>query len=105
MDLCAILDWLLEHWDSPDAGIWETRAGQQRHTYARLMCWVAVERMIRIARQRGLPGDVGRWMAERDKIYHQIMEQGWNAQEQTFVQLSVVTRGRNRSAFWTPRSS
>jgi len=86
MDLCAILDWLLEHWDSPDAGIWETRAGQQRHTYSRLMCRVAVERMIRMARQRGLPGDLGRWMSERDKIYHQIMEQGWNAQEQTFVQ-------------------
>ncbi|MGW9428002.1 glycoside hydrolase family 15 protein [Streptomyces decoyicus] len=86
MDLCAILDWLLEHWDSPDAGIWETRAGQQRHTYSRVMCWVAVDRMIRIARQRGLPGDLGRWMAERDRIYHQIMDQGWSAQEQTFVQ-------------------
>ncbi|WP_088800477.1 MULTISPECIES: glycoside hydrolase family 15 protein [unclassified Streptomyces] len=85
-DLCAILDWLLEHWDGPDAGIWETRAGQQRHTYSRVMCWVAVERMIRMARQRGLPGDVGRWMSERDKIYHQIMNEGWSAQDQTFVQ-------------------
>ncbi|MFG2532557.1 glycoside hydrolase family 15 protein [Streptomyces sp. NPDC048516] len=86
MDLCSILDWLLEHWDSPDAGIWETRAGQQRHTYSRVMCWVAVERMIRMARQRGLPGDLGRWMSERDKIYHQIMNQGWSDRDQTFVQ-------------------
>lgn len=85
-DLCAILDWLLEHWDTPDAGIWETRAGQQRHTYSRLMCWVAVERMIRIARRRGLPGDLGRWMSVRDAMYHQIMDRGWSEQEQTFVQ-------------------
>ncbi|MFG2138386.1 glycoside hydrolase family 15 protein [Streptomyces sp. NPDC048650] len=85
-DLCTILDWLLEHWDSPDAGIWETRAGQQRHTYSRLMCWVAVERMIRIARRRGLPGDLERWMSVRDTIYHQIMEHGWSEQDRTFVQ-------------------
>ncbi|MFG2095012.1 glycoside hydrolase family 15 protein [Streptomyces sp. NPDC048612] len=94
-DLCGILDWLLEHWDRPDAGIWETRAGQQHHTYSRLMCWVAVERMIRMARQRGLPADMERWMAERDKIYHQIMEQGWNAREQTFVQRLSEEEGQS----------
>ncbi len=86
MDLCAILEWLLEHWDGPDAGIWETRAGAQCHTYSRLMCWVAVERMIRMARRRGLPGDLVRWMSVRDRIYHQIMEQGWNEQDRTFTQ-------------------
>ncbi|MFJ1747825.1 glycoside hydrolase family 15 protein [Streptomyces sp. NPDC088116] len=85
-DLCAILDWLLEHWDSVDQSIWETRAGRQHHTYSRLMCWVAVERMIRMARQRGLPGDLGRWTSVRDQIYHQIMARGWDPQACTFVQ-------------------
>ncbi len=85
-DLCDILEWLMVHWDTTDESIWETRAGQQHHTYSRLMCWVAVERMIRMARQRGLPGDLGRWMSVRDRIYRQIMARGWNRRERTFVQ-------------------
>lgn len=85
-DLCVVLDWLLEHWNTVDESIWETRSGQQHHTYSRLMCWVAVERMIRMARRRGLPGDLGRWISVRDRIYHEIMARGWNDEERTFVQ-------------------
>ncbi|NED93519.1 glycoside hydrolase family 15 protein, partial [Streptomyces sp. SID11233] len=73
-------------WDQPDESIWETRAGRQRHTYSRLMCWVAVERMVRVARQRGLPGDLGRWMATRDTMYRQIIEEGWDEAAGTFTQ-------------------
>ncbi|WP_062213799.1 glycoside hydrolase family 15 protein [Streptomyces sp. NBRC 109706] len=85
-DLCGVLEWLLRNWDQPDESIWETRAGKQNHTYSRVMSWVAVERMVRMARQRGLPGDLGRWMAERDRIYAQVMERGWDAAAGTFVQ-------------------
>ncbi|MCA1219313.1 glycoside hydrolase family 15 protein [Streptomyces sp. 8L] len=85
-DLCTILDWLLDHWDAPDEGIWETRAGRRNHTYSRLMCWVAVERMIRMARQRGLPGDLTHWTSVRDTIYHQIMDRGWHEGARTFTQ-------------------
>ncbi len=93
-DLCEILDWLLEHWDSPDTSIWETRAGPQHHTYSRLMCWVAVERMIRMAHQRGLPSDLGALDAERDRIYHQIMDRGWDAEARTFVQRLSEEEGK-----------
>ena len=50
------------------------------------MCWVAVERAVRIARQRGLPADIVRWLEARDAIYSQIMERGWNADRGAFVQ-------------------
>ena len=50
------------------------------------MTWVAVERAMRIARQRGLPGNLVRWGAARDAIYYQIMENGWNEERQAFVQ-------------------
>jgi GH15 family glucan-1,4-alpha-glucosidase len=50
------------------------------------MSWVAVERAVRVARQRGLPGDIYRWMAKRDEIYNQIMAKGWHAGRQAFVQ-------------------
>ncbi|WP_329454348.1 glycoside hydrolase family 15 protein [Streptomyces sp. NBC_01497] len=84
-DLCTILEWLIDHWDTPDAGIWETRAGRVNHTYSRLMSWVAMERMVRMARQRGLPGDLGRWISARDSIYHQIMDRGWHEGAGTFT--------------------
>jgi GH15 family glucan-1,4-alpha-glucosidase len=85
-DLVAVVDWVCDNWDGPDAGIWETRAGRKDHTYSRLMCWVAIERTIRMARRRGLPGDLERWMAARDAIYRQIMDRGYDAQRGAFVQ-------------------
>ena len=86
MELTRNLEWLIDHWDQPDEGIWETRGGRRDYTYSRLMSWVAVERAIRIARQRGLPADLPRWMAVRDRIYNQIMERGWHPGRRAFVQ-------------------
>ncbi|MFE9118663.1 glycoside hydrolase family 15 protein [Streptomyces sp. NPDC007172] len=85
-NLTTILDWLLENWDGEDESIWETRAGRQRHTYSRIMSWVAVERMVRMARQRGLPADLARWTAARDAMYRQVMTEGWNDELGSFVQ-------------------
>jgi len=85
-DLTRIVDWVCASWDQEDEGIWETRAGRKDHTYSRLMCWVAVERSIRMARQRGLPADLGRWMDTRDAIYRQIMERGYDEERGAFVQ-------------------
>ena len=84
--LCRTLEWLIDHWDQPDEGIWEARGGRHHYTYSRLMSWVAVERAIRIARQRGLPAELPRWLAVRDRIYNQVMEHGWNADRRAFVQ-------------------
>ena len=81
-----VLDWLCEHWDQPEEGIWETRGGRQNFTYGRLMSWVALERAIRIARNHGLPADLARLIAERDRVYQQIMEKGWHAERGAFVQ-------------------
>ncbi|MEU6128425.1 glycoside hydrolase family 15 protein [Saccharopolyspora sp. NPDC047091] len=85
-NLTRVLDWLLANWDRPDEGIWETRAGRQRHTFSRLMCWVGIERMVRMARQRGLPADLPRWTAERDRIYHRIMDDCWDEGHACFSQ-------------------
>ena len=85
-DLARIVEWVCENWDQTDEGIWETRGGKQNFTFSRLMCWVAVERAVRMARQRGLPADLVRWMAVRDDIYRQVYERGWNAKRGAFVQ-------------------
>jgi GH15 family glucan-1,4-alpha-glucosidase len=84
--LSRIVEWVCENWDQPDEGIWEVRGGRQNFVYSRLMSWVAVERAIRVARQRGLPADLVKWLAARDAIYHQIIEKGWNEKRHAFVQ-------------------
>ncbi|HEX8859065.1 MAG TPA: glycoside hydrolase family 15 protein, partial [Actinomycetes bacterium] len=84
--LQRVASWLSEHWDQPEEGIWETRGGRQDFTYGRLMCWVAFDRMIRLAAELGRPADLKRWTTERDTIYQQIMEKGWNPQRSAFVQ-------------------
>jgi GH15 family glucan-1,4-alpha-glucosidase len=85
-DLTRIVDWVCENWDQADEGIWETRGGRQNFTYSRVMSWVAVERAIRVAQQRGLPADIVRWRGVRDDIYRQVLERGWNAERGAFVQ-------------------
>ena len=84
--LSSILDWLCDNWDRPDEGIWETRGGRQHFTYGRFMSWVALDRGVRMARDRGRPADLGRWIGERDHIYKQIMERGWSEKRKAFVQ-------------------
>jgi GH15 family glucan-1,4-alpha-glucosidase len=86
IEMTRSVEWLIEHWDQADEGIWETRGGRRAFTYSRLMSWVAVERAIRIAQERGLPADTVRWGAARDSIYNQIMERGWHPGRQAFVQ-------------------
>ncbi len=85
-NLNFLMDWLSEHWDEPEDGIWETRGDRQDFTYGRLMSWVAFDRAIRIAHGRGLPGDIPRWTARRDEIYHQIMNRGFHPKREAFVQ-------------------
>ena len=62
-DVTRLVDWVCENWDQADEGIWEMRGGRKHFTYSRLMCWVAIERAVRVARQRGLPADLVSWTA------------------------------------------
>jgi len=86
--LCVadMMDWLAEHWDQPDEGIWETRGGRKDFTYGRFQAWVALDRAIRIAEHHARPAQVSRWTMERDRIYNQIMERAWNPRLKAFTQ-------------------
>ncbi|GAA5038430.1 GH15 family glucan-1,4-alpha-glucosidase [Thermocatellispora tengchongensis] len=85
-EVCGLVDWVCEHWDQPDEGIWETRGGRKSFLYSRLMCWVAIERAMRTAHRRGLPADLPRWRRSRDAIYRRIMQRCWSSKRQAFVQ-------------------
>ncbi|MEH1165375.1 glycoside hydrolase family 15 protein [Micromonospora sp. CPCC 205539] len=81
-----LVDWLCEHWDQPEDGIWETRSGRQDFTYGRMMSWVALDRAIRIAQRRGRPSDIVRWTKERNAIYEQVFARGFHRDRGAFVQ-------------------
>ncbi|MGW2221266.1 glycoside hydrolase family 15 protein [Nonomuraea sp. NPDC001684] len=84
--VCALVDWVCDNWDQPDEGVWETRGGRKKFLYSRLMCWVAIERAMRMAARRGLPADIPHWRGARDDLYRQIMAHGWSDARQAFVQ-------------------
>ncbi len=84
--LADVADWVADHWDQPEEGIWETRGGRKDFTYGRFQCWVALDRAIRMAEVHGRPANVGKWAAERDRIYNQIMDRGFNKKTRSFTQ-------------------
>jgi pentatricopeptide repeat protein len=84
--LTRIMDWVAGNWDQPDEGVWETRGGRKDFTYGRFQCWVALDRGIKLAQRHGWPANTGKWAAERDKIYNQVMERGFNDKVKAFTQ-------------------
>ena len=82
----AFVDWVCKNWTRADEGVWEIRGGKQQFVYSKLMCWVAVDRGLRLAHKRSLPADTSRWESCRNAIYEAIMEKGWNAEREAFTQ-------------------
>ena len=86
LSLRRFVDWVCENWQRKDEGIWEVRGGPQDFVYSKLMCWVAVDRGIRLAEKRSFPTDMMRWSKTRDDIYEDIMAKGWSESRQSFTQ-------------------
>jgi pentatricopeptide repeat protein len=84
--LRSLIDWVCDNWQRKDEGIWEVRSGQQHSVYSKLMCWVALDRALRLADKRSFPADRERWLKVRDEIYEEIMEKGWSPERKAFVQ-------------------
>ena len=81
-----ITDWICEHWNEDDEGIWEVRGGRRPFTFSKMMCWVALDRAQRIATRRSLPAPWEKWRTERDRIYEEVMARGWSKAKRSFVQ-------------------
>jgi GH15 family glucan-1,4-alpha-glucosidase len=86
-DLSKLVDWVCENWNQPDEGIWEVRGGTQHFLYSRLMCWVAIDRALRLSNKRSLPAPIEKWQAARDQIYHDIHTHFWNEDRRAFAQV------------------
>ena len=84
--LRRLTNWVCDHWKKKDEGIWEVRGGRQHFLYSRLMCWVAIDRALRLADKRSFPADRERWIKVRDEIYEEIQAKGWSTDRNAFVQ-------------------
>jgi GH15 family glucan-1,4-alpha-glucosidase len=85
-DLAAVADFVCEHWQQPDSGIWEVRAAPRHHTQSKAMCWVALDRAGRLARAGWLPAThAGRWSEEAAAIRRFIDERCWSDTKRSYV--------------------
>jgi GH15 family glucan-1,4-alpha-glucosidase len=91
VQLTRLIEWVCRHWREKDEGVWEVRGGQQEFLYSRLMCWVAIDRGIRLALKRSFPAPLDRWLKVRDEIYNEILGDFWNRERKTFVQHKATT--------------
>ncbi len=79
------LEHVCKHWQEPDAGIWEMRSEPRHYVFSKLMCWVALDRGLRLAGKRSFPAPYDRWLKTRDQIYLEIMDRGWSPSAKSFV--------------------
>jgi GH15 family glucan-1,4-alpha-glucosidase len=84
--LRKLLGFVCRHWQEKDHGIWEVRDRTEHFVYSKVMCWVALDRGLRLAQKRSFPADWNLWIKTRDKIYEQVMRKGWDANRSSFIQ-------------------
>jgi GH15 family glucan-1,4-alpha-glucosidase len=82
-DICHLA---MTHWQEPDEGIWEVRSGQYHFVYSKVMCWVALDRGIIIAKRYGFDAPLTDWEAEKNKIKQDVLDKGYNPELGSFVQ-------------------
>ncbi len=85
-NLVQLVDWVGDHWRQPDEGIWEVRGGRREFLYSRVLCWVALDRGIRLACDRSFPAPLDRWRRVRDEIFLDVYHEFWDPQLRAFVQ-------------------
>lgn len=82
-----LADRAARRWREPDQGIWEVRGGPRQFLYSKLLCWVAVDRALKLAQTRRLEGDLEGWRRARTEIRQVIESQGYNPEVGAFTQV------------------
>lgn len=82
----GFVDAACDVWQQPDSGIWEVRGGPFHFVHSKLMCWVAIDRGIRIAERLGRTNNVQRWHKTAQDIRAELLAKGWNPEKKAFTQ-------------------
>lgn len=86
VNLSSLVEWVCKNWKRSDKGIWEVRGGSRNFLYSRAMCWLAIDRAMKLAGARSYPAPMVRWLRVRNEIYRNIYHDFWNPKLQSFVQ-------------------
>ncbi len=79
--------WVVDNnWKMPDKGIWEFRQEDQHFTFSKLLCWVAVDRAIKISELIQGGKSAKKWESLRTEIYNDIIDNAWSDDKQAFTQ-------------------
>jgi GH15 family glucan-1,4-alpha-glucosidase len=84
--LVGVVDWVCGNWRRPDHGLWEIRREERPYLSSRVMCWVAVDRAVRLAQHRSLPAPMVRWLEVRNTIYRSVFDEFWSPRRKAFTQ-------------------
>jgi GH15 family glucan-1,4-alpha-glucosidase len=88
-----LVDYVCTHWQEPDEGMWSEERGtteaavRQQFVISKVLCWVCVDRGIKLAKERSFPAPFNTWKRIRDEIYTDVYEHGYNKQMGSFVQV------------------
>lgn len=99
--LAHLADQAAARWREPDHGLWEARCAPRHFLSSKLMCWVALDRAVRLHTQGRLPGDVARWGREREAVRRAILERGYDRSARAFTQV-LGEPGLDASALLMP---
>jgi GH15 family glucan-1,4-alpha-glucosidase len=82
----ALAEYLESVWQQPDEGIWEVRGPRRHFTHSKVMAWVAMDRMVKAVERFALQGPVEQWRAVREAIQRDILQHGFDAKQNSFIQ-------------------
>ena len=82
--VCAMAEAVARRWHEPDHGIWEERHRPRHHVYSKVMCWLTLDRAVRLAETYGREAEPS-WPALRDRIASDVLTNGWNEDVRSFT--------------------
>jgi GH15 family glucan-1,4-alpha-glucosidase len=81
-----LVEFVVDHWQEPDEGIWEIRGPRRHFTHSRVMAWVALDRAVRAIEKFGMDGPLEHWRRVRRQIKDEVLEKGFDTKRNTFTQ-------------------
>jgi len=84
--ICGYVELVINNWQQPDHSIWEVRALKREFLFSRMMCWIALDRAIKVATLFSFPYDILKWHKARDEIFTDVQDNFWNEERQAYVQ-------------------
>ncbi|ESP90223.1 glycoside hydrolase family 15 protein [Candidatus Halobonum tyrrellensis] len=97
-----VVDHVVEVWDEPDAGIWEVRSEPRQFVHSKVMCWVALDRGVKLVEDAGFDGPVDRWRRAREEVRETVLDRGYSEEAGSFVRSFETTEALDATALLFP---